>query len=70
LFAGAEGLDDYRLLIPQIPEMMTPGGTAIFEIGHTQAEAVSEIAQAAGIAARLHRDLAGRPRALELARMR
>lgn len=66
LFAGADGLDDYRVLIPQLPGLLTPDGIAVIEIGHTQAEAVTALAHAAGFRARLHRDLGGRPRALEL----
>ncbi|MFM5907796.1 MAG: peptide chain release factor N(5)-glutamine methyltransferase [Novosphingobium sp.] len=66
LFAGPEGLDDYRVLIPQLPGLLAPAGAALVEIGHTQAEAVSAIAQASGLVATLHRDLANRPRALEL----
>ena len=42
------------------------GGAALVEIGYTQAEAVSAIAAAAGMEARLHHDLGGRPRVLEL----
>ncbi|PLK27529.1 peptide chain release factor N(5)-glutamine methyltransferase [Novosphingobium sp. TH158] len=67
LFAGPEGLDDYRVLVPQLPALLAPGGAALVEIGHAQAEAVSAIAAAAGLSARLHRDLAGRPRVLEMA---
>ncbi|MEN7537614.1 peptide chain release factor N(5)-glutamine methyltransferase [Aurantiacibacter flavus] len=66
LFAGAEGLDDYRLLIPQLGDLLSPGGLAVFEIGWQQAEAVSLLAEAAGFAAELRRDLADRPRALIL----
>jgi release factor glutamine methyltransferase len=66
LFAGPEGLDDYRLLIPQIRKLMNPDGVAIFEIGRAQAEAVSEIAHSHGFAVELRRDLANRPRALLL----
>ncbi|MBV1690239.1 peptide chain release factor N(5)-glutamine methyltransferase [Novosphingobium sp. G106] len=69
LFAGPEGLDDYCILIPQLPKLLNPGGIAILEIGHTQAEAVTAIAAEAGFAAKLHRDLGGRPRALELSLM-
>ncbi len=69
LFAGPEGLDDYRLLIPQLPSLLAAGGVALVEIGHTQADAVSAIAEAAGLSHRLHRDLAGRARALELCRI-
>jgi release factor glutamine methyltransferase len=66
LFAGADGLDAYRALVPQLPGLLAPGGVAIVEIGHTQAEAVTALAAAAGLAAALHRDLGGRPRALQL----
>ncbi len=66
LFAGPDGLDDYRVLIPQLPGLLAPGGTAVVEIGATQADAVSAIAAASGFSARLQHDLAGRPRALVL----
>lgn len=66
LFAGAEGLEDYRVLIPQLPALLEPGGVAVLEIGYRQAEAVTAIAKAAGFATELRRDLAGRPRALVL----
>ncbi|MCX9145803.1 peptide chain release factor N(5)-glutamine methyltransferase [Erythrobacter sp. WG] len=67
LFAGPEGLDDYRLLVPQLRTLMNPGALAILEIGANQAEAVGALARASGFATRLRRDLAGRPRALALA---
>lgn len=66
LFAGPEGLDDYRVLIPQLVKLLAPDGVAIFEIGAGQAEAVTALAAAAGFTADLRRDLAGRPRALVL----
>jgi release factor glutamine methyltransferase len=69
LFAGPEGLDDYRVLIPQLPWLLAPEGAAVVEIGHAQAEAVAAIAAAAGFAAMLHRDLGDRPRALEMRRV-
>jgi release factor glutamine methyltransferase len=69
LFAGPQGLDAYRVLIPQLPAILARAGVAIFEIGATQADAVTAIAKAAGFAAKLHHDLGGRPRALELSRM-
>ena len=65
LFAGADGLDDYRVLIPQLPGLLAPGGAALVEIGYTQAEAVTAIAAQAGLTAGLHHDLGGRPRVLE-----
>ena len=66
LFAGPDGLDAYRVLVPQLPALLAAGGLALVEIGASQADAVSAIARAAGLSATLHRDLAGRPRVLEL----
>lgn len=67
LFAGPEGLDDYRVLIPQLTDLLTPNGIAMIEIGANQADSVTAIAIASGLSAMLHKDLAGRPRVLELA---
>lgn len=66
LFAGIEGLDAYRVLIPQLPRLLAPGGAALIEIGHAQAGPVAAIAQGSGFECRLHQDLGGRPRVLEL----
>lgn len=68
LFAGPDGLADYRALIPQLPALLTPDGIAVLEIGYRQAEAVAALAAAAGFVATLRHDLAGRPRALMLVR--
>ena len=64
LFAGKEGLDDYRVLIPQLRKLMNEKAAAIFEIGHMQAEAVTQIAEKAGFSVEMRRDLANRTRAL------
>jgi release factor glutamine methyltransferase len=64
LFAGADGLDEYRVLIPVIPELLAQGGIAVFEIGSTQADSVSDLASKAGLYPELRYDLAGNPRAL------
>ena len=66
LFAGPEGLDAYRVLLPQLPQLLADGGVAVVEIGAAQTDAVGAIAAAAGFAVALHRDLGGRPRALVL----
>jgi release factor glutamine methyltransferase len=66
LFAGGDGLDDYRILMPELPKLLTEEGIAIFEIGATQAAAVTEIARQSGLTAELRRDLGARPRALVL----
>ncbi|MEG3145000.1 peptide chain release factor N(5)-glutamine methyltransferase [Sphingomonas sp. RT2P30] len=64
LFAGLDGLDAYRIIAPQLPALLAPGGVAIVEIGATQAEAVTALLAAQGLTVALRHDLAGRPRAL------
>jgi len=66
LFAGPEGLDDYRVVIPQLCKLLSPEGIAVLEIGWKQAGAVSEIASESGFQTELRQDLAGRPRVLIL----
>lgn len=68
LFAGPDGLDDYRRIIPDLPRLMAPGGAAILEIGATQHILVRELAEAAGFSVACRHDLAGRDRALLLTR--
>jgi release factor glutamine methyltransferase len=68
LYSGPDGLDDYRILVPQLCDLLSPGGAAFVEIGATQADAVAAIASEAGFSAVLHRDLAERPRILEMRR--
>ena len=66
LFAGADGLDDYKVLIPQLRRSLVRGGCVVLEIGHNQAEMVGAIARVSGFSTGLHHDLAGRPRAMIL----
>ncbi len=66
LFAGSDGLDDYRILIPAVGALMQEGGVAIFEIGATQADAVCALAQEQGFSPEIRNDLANRPRAVVL----
>jgi release factor glutamine methyltransferase len=66
LFAGPEGLDDYRILLPQLPRLLNPGGVAVVEIGATQAEAVAAIAHESGFTSEVRYDLGERARALIL----
>lgn len=66
LFAGADGLDDYRRIVPDLPRLLAPGGVAFLEIGHTQADAVEALGRAAGLATARHADLAGRDRCVEM----
>jgi release factor glutamine methyltransferase len=67
LFSGTDGLDDYRILIPQIPALLSATGIAIFEIGVGQEPSVSAFADSAGLTTVAHADLAGIPRALLMA---
>jgi release factor glutamine methyltransferase len=64
LFAGADGLDDYRRLAPMIGGLLAPGGLAAIEIGRDQAASVGALFAAAGHDSVIARDLAQRPRAL------
>jgi len=66
LFAGPDGLDAYRVLIPQFPGLLAPSGVALVEIGASQADSVFAIARAVGFSARLHHDLGGRARVVQL----
>jgi release factor glutamine methyltransferase len=66
LFAGDDGLDDYRLLLPQVAGLLNPGGHALFEIGHDQAAAVLALARSAGLAGSVVKDLGGRDRVVLL----
>lgn len=66
LFAGPEGLNDYRILIPQLRRLMAPEALAILEIGAMQDVAVTQIAQDQGFSVTMRKDLAGRPRCLVL----
>jgi release factor glutamine methyltransferase len=43
LFAGADGLDVYRRLVPQARAALRPGGLLAMEIGQGQREAVAEL---------------------------
>ena len=66
LFAGPEGLDDYRAIIPQLGKLLAPGGVAVLEIGAAQGQAVRALASESGYTVALRCDIAGRDRALIL----
>ena len=48
LYGGEDGLDYYRFIAPHYAPHIKAGGALIFEIGNTQAAAVSQIVEAAG----------------------
>lgn len=67
LDGGADGLDAYRRILDGVHAggLLARGGTLALEIGYDQAEAVRQLARAAGFADRgLRRDLAGHDRVL------
>lgn len=64
LFAGVDGLGDYRIIIPTLAPRILPGGVAIIEIGVGQCAAVTALAVSEGFAVAFKRDLGGRERAL------
>ena len=68
LFAGADGLDDYRIIIPALEKLFSPSGIALLEIGFDQANPVSKIATDSGYHVELKQDLGGNDRLLALRR--
>jgi release factor glutamine methyltransferase len=66
LFAGSDGLDDYRRILPELSRLLAPGGAAVLEIGWTQAKAVSALALQHGLLPAVYNDLGDRPRAVLL----
>lgn len=69
LFAGEDGLDDYRQLMPQFARLMAPGAIVALEIGADQAGAASALAFEAELNVRCFQDLGGRNRCLILERL-
>ncbi|MCJ8158341.1 peptide chain release factor N(5)-glutamine methyltransferase [Sphingomonas sp. LaA6.9] len=68
LFAGSDGLSDYRKLAIQIPPLIAQGGLAAIEIGATQRTDVEALFADSGCAISCRSDLAGRDRAIVLSR--
>jgi release factor glutamine methyltransferase len=66
LFAGIDGLDQYRRLAPQLPGLLARGGLACVEIGAGQAPPLRELFEMAGFSVSEREDLAGVPRCLVL----
>jgi release factor glutamine methyltransferase len=64
LFAGCDGLDDYRVLAPLLPAQLARGGVACIEIGATQGPPVSALLQAEEMVVQIRHDLAGRDRCI------
>jgi release factor glutamine methyltransferase len=65
LFAGADGLDDLRVLVAEAPLWLAPGGALVLELAPSQAPSVAALALAHGFAeAEVRPDLSGRDRAV------
>lgn len=68
LDGGADGLDAYRALLPDIGRLLAPTGRAVLELGRGQRPAVEALASGAGLRpAGCRADLGGVDRALVLA---
>lgn len=66
LFAGVDGLDDYRRIAPMIAGLLAPAGLAAIEIGFDQADSAAALFLRAGLKSACVQDLGGRARALIL----
>jgi release factor glutamine methyltransferase len=64
LYAGPDGLDAYRVIAPQLPLLIAPGGVACIEIGATQAKGAGALFAGQGLAVSVRKDLAGHDRCL------
>ena len=62
LVAGADGLDDLRILLEGAPKFLSEGGLLALETGIAQSEALSTMAKEAGLTGETIEDLSGRPR--------
>lgn len=64
LFAGPEGLDEYRRLAPQLGRLLAPGGLAAIEIGFDQAKSAAALFEAQDMKPHVATDFGGRVRTL------
>ena len=60
LFAGAEGMDAYRDMAPELARLLAPQGRVFLELGVGLGARAGEILLSAGLSEReRHKDLAG-----------
>ena len=70
LFAGPDGLDVIRRLLPAACAALKLGGSLVLEMGAGQKDAIIELAESAGFGVdRIHADLQGIPRVLVARRL-
>jgi release factor glutamine methyltransferase len=68
LDGGADGLNEYRAILPSLPRVLRPGGFVVLELGQGQRADVAALAAGAGLVeVACHDDLGGIARALVLA---
>jgi release factor glutamine methyltransferase len=68
LFGGDDGLDDYRILAPQIASLMGPNSLACIEFGYGLGPSITALLEAEGLDVECFHDLAGLPRCLRATR--
>ncbi len=67
LDGGADGLAPYKIIFPEIKNILNRRGIAFFEIGYDQEKDVMRLAEDSGFVLRcVHPDLAGNPRVVEI----
>lgn len=66
LFAGADGLEEYRKLAPQVARLLAPQGLACIEIGAGQVEEVRALFSREGLQTDSRKDLGGHVRCVTL----
>jgi len=63
VFGGADGLDPFRLVIPDLSRLLAIGGVAFLEIGAGQLDAITALVQNNGLQIiEIKEDLSGHPR--------
>ena len=68
LYAGPDGLDDYRRLANDIPRLLSPTGCACLEIGYDQGLTAARLFEGRDLHVEVLQDLGGRDRCLRLTR--
>jgi release factor glutamine methyltransferase len=64
LLAGADGLDDLRIIVATASRWLRPQGTLVLEVGTGQTAVVAALAEATGYDVSVHHDFAGHDRAV------
>ena len=63
LFAGRDGLDAYKRIIPNLAKFLNPDGFVVLETGASQSNQVKNMMNAVGfIDAKIVKDLSGKDR--------